>query len=97
MSTQEEAKASAIGAIIERELLAGRSNVDVLRAVIAAHPDAKTSVATVNWYRGQMRKQKKEVPTAREIRRGVRERKAADKVAAKKAATERTKEAAKAL
>lgn len=57
----EETKASAepkhnISSVARAAILAGMSNADALAAVQAEFPDAKTSTASIAWYRNDLRK-----------------------------------------
>lgn len=53
-----------IGDVARRALAAGDSNEEALAAVLLEHPGAKTKVASIKWYRSQLR---------RRARRGERE------------------------
>lgn len=55
-----------VGTVIREQLLAGATNDAALDAVKAEFPEAKTTAATVSWYRNDMRAKKESVPTARE-------------------------------
>lgn len=48
---------------------AGLTNEEALKAVLEEFPDAKTSVASVGWYRNQLRQEDKSIPTARELKK----------------------------
>lgn len=65
---------ATIGKLAERELLAGKSNEDVLASIKKAFPDADTSMASVNWYRNRLRAEGAKVKTSREIRKGGKEK-----------------------
>ena len=72
-----------------KELIrAGKTNEEVLAAVKEQFPDAKTSMASINWYRNKLRTDGENVPTARELK--------ADAKAEQKAAKEAAKAEAKA-
>jgi hypothetical protein len=73
MTTEVQAEAVAkapkrgIGTVIREAILANKTNDEALELVKAESPDANTSVATVSWYRNQLRKDGHKVPTAREL------------------------------
>jgi len=71
----EEEQKRGVGTIIREALLARKTNEEALAAVEAEMPEASTTTSTVSWYRNQMRKEKLDVPTARELKK---ERKAAE-------------------
>jgi hypothetical protein len=89
-SAAEEAKAKepGVGDLAKQLIRDGKSNEEVLAAIKAQFPEAKTSMASVNWYRNNLRSQGENVPTARAL-------KAAGKAEAK-AAKAKAKEDAKA-
>ena len=53
---QAKAKKRTIGAVAMDAIRSGKSNEQVLEAVRAEFPSAKTTVACVNWYRNKVRK-----------------------------------------
>lgn len=52
-----------IGETATRALRDGLSNEEVLERVRAKFPEAKTSIASISWYRAQARKMYSEVPS----------------------------------
>lgn len=64
---------------------AGQTNAEVLATVQGVHPKAKTTMASVAWYRNDMRKAGEKIKTSREISaaRRAAEAKAASKTAKK--------------
>ncbi len=56
-----------IGTVAKDAIRAGKTNEAALEAVMKAFPDAKTSLASINWYRQKMRGDGEDVPTAREL------------------------------
>lgn len=62
-------KAPGVGAVAKELILEGKSNQEVLEAIQARFPEAKTTVASINWYRNKMRADGVEgVKTSREIK-----------------------------
>lgn len=52
-----------------KELIrAGKSNKEVLEAIKAEFPEAKTTMASVNWYRNNLKQKGEKVPTAKEAK-----------------------------
>jgi hypothetical protein len=84
-------KAPGVGDLAKQLIRDGKGNKEVLEAVKAAFPEAKTSMSSINWYRNHLRGLGESVKTAREIS-------AAGKPTAedKKAAKEKAKAEAKA-
>jgi hypothetical protein len=81
MNEQTEAAAPAakepkvprrgIGTVIKEAILNGATNEEALNAALAEFPNAGTSASTVSWYRNQLRKEGKTVPTARSLRKAA--------------------------
>ncbi len=83
MSTDKKTKEKAapkrgVGTVAIEAIMAGKTNEEALEACRKAFPEAKTSLASINWYRNKLRTEGKKVPTARELKK-----KAAKKSAAK--------------
>jgi hypothetical protein len=57
-----------VGKLAQELILAGGTNEDVFKEVKAKFPEAKTSMASINWYRNKLRSDGKDVKTSREIR-----------------------------
>lgn len=86
---QEKApKAPGVGDVAKDLIRAGQTNEQVLAAVKEQFPEAKTSMASINWYRNKLRGDGEDVPTARELK--------AEEKAEEKAAKEQAKAEAKA-
>ena len=51
-----------IGEMAERLIRQGLSNGEVLTAIQTERPDAKTTDASIRWYRSSLRKQGEEIP-----------------------------------
>ena len=85
---QPKEKTPGVGDVAKDLIRGGKTNEEVLAAIKEQFPDAKTSMASINWYRNKLRGDGEEVPTARELK--------ADAKAEQKAAKEAAKEAAKA-
>ncbi len=79
MAKEEKAETAAkepkrgVGTVAVEAIKAGKDNAEALKAVQAEFPEAKTSLASINWYRNKLRSEKakgddgKLVPTAREL------------------------------
>lgn len=61
-------KGAGIGDAIREALKAGKTNPEILEIVKKKFPDASTSLASVNWYRGKMRAAGEKVPSGRELK-----------------------------
>lgn len=85
---QPKEKAPGVGDLAKELIRAGKTNEEVLAAVKEKFPEAKTSMASINWYRNKLRTDGEGVPTARSLK--------ADAKAELKAEKERTKAEAKA-
>ncbi|KFH18462.1 hypothetical protein ELZ19_06930 [Brucella abortus] len=69
MSDEEKAPKRGVGAVAIEAIRAGKTNEEALEAVKAEFPDAKTSLASINWYRNKLRSDGEKVPTARELKK----------------------------
>lgn len=85
---QPKEKTPGVGDVAKDLIRGGKTNEEVLAAIKEQFPDAKTSMASINWYRNKLRNDGEEVPTARELK--------ADAKAEQKAAKEAAKAEAKA-
>ena len=85
---QPKEKTPGVGDVAKDLIRGGQTNEEVLAAIKKQFPNAKTSMASINWYRNKLRGDGENVPTARELK--------ADAKAEQKAAKEAAKEAAKA-
>jgi peptidoglycan hydrolase CwlO-like protein len=87
----EEAKVKepGVGDLAKALIRDGKSNEEVLAAIKAQFPEAKTSMASVNWYRNNLRTLGEDVPTARSLKAKSK----ADEKAAKAKAKEEAKAA----
>jgi hypothetical protein len=65
--TPAKPKGPTISDTARKAIKAGATNAEALATVKAAHPDAKTTMASVAWYRNDMRKAGQKVKTSREI------------------------------
>lgn len=66
MSEETKTPKRGVGTAIKERLLAGDDNAAALAAVKAEFPESATTLSTVSWYRTNLRKEDKSVPTARE-------------------------------
>jgi hypothetical protein len=62
-------KKRGVGDVAVEAIKAGKTNEEALTAVRAEFPDAKTSLASINWYRNKLRASDKTVPTARDLKK----------------------------
>lgn len=85
---QPKDKTPGVGDVAKDLIRGGKTNEEVLAAIKEQFPDAKTSMASINWYRNKLRGDGENVPTARELK--------ADTKAEQKAAKEAAKAEAKA-
>jgi hypothetical protein len=83
VSKKKAEKVPGIGDMIRAGLKAGQTNEQCLKDVKAKFADAKTTVASVSWYRNDMRSKGEKVLTAREAK--AKQDKAAAKDAGKAA------------
>ncbi len=79
--TEKKSK-RGVGTVAIEAIMDGKTNEEALAACRKAFPDAKTSLASINWYRNKLRVEGKKVSTARELTK-----KTATKKPAKKGAT----------
>ncbi len=70
--TPQEKKRGIGDAAIEA-ITAGMTNEAALEAVKKEFPDAKTSLASINWYRNKLRSEDKSVPTMRELNKAAKD------------------------
>ncbi len=59
---------NTIGSEAESAILAGKTNQEALEQVLKKFPDARTTLASVAWYRAKLRREGKNVPTDRKAR-----------------------------
>lgn len=57
-----------VGYVATQAILAGKTNEEAFKAVQDAFPEAKTTMASINWYRNKLRSDGHEVKTSRELR-----------------------------
>ena len=97
---QPKDKTPGVGDVAKDLIRGGKTNEEVLAAIKEQFPDAKTSMASINWYRNKLRGDGEEVPTARELKADAKAEAKAKKDAekaeakAKKDAEKAEKEAA---
>lgn len=69
----KEEKKRGVGNAAQDAIKSGLTNEEALVAVQAEFPNAKTSMASINWYRNKMRQTKKSgVKTNRELRKAAK-------------------------
>ncbi len=56
---------NTIGSEAERAILTGKTNQEALEQVLKKFPDARTTLASVAWYRAKLRRERDDVPTDR--------------------------------
>lgn len=64
---EPKAKKRGVGDAAVEAIRAGKTNDEALAIVKGEFPDAKTSLASINWYRNKERATDKSVPTMREL------------------------------
>ena len=71
MGKTKETKAPkvGVGTVALEAIRAGKTNEEALATVRAAYPEAKTSLASINWYRNKARSDGEKVLTARELKK----------------------------
>lgn len=69
MSEEETEKKRGVGDAAMEAIRDGKTNEEALAIVKEEFPERKTSLASINWYRGNMRKNGEKVPTARELKK----------------------------
>lgn len=79
----KEPKGPGVGDVAKTLIREGKTNEEVLAAIKEQFPDAKTSMASINWYRNKLRSDGEDVPTARSLKAGAKEEAKAAKEAAK--------------
>lgn len=80
---QPKEKTPGVGDVAKDLIRGGKTNEEVLAAIKEQFPDAKTSMASINWYRNKLRGDGEEVPTARELKADAKAEQKAAKEAAK--------------
>lgn len=66
-------KKSGVGDAAIAAIKSGMNNEEALAAVRSEFPKAKTSLASINWYRGNLRRGgDKSVKTSRELKRAAK-------------------------
>ncbi len=73
--SKDEAKAKkpGVGDAAIKAIKSGMNNEDALAAVLKEFPEAKTSLASINWYRNKLRSDgDKTVKTARELKKAAK-------------------------
>ena len=68
-----------IGSAACDAIRAGKTNDETLAIVKKDFPEAKTSLASINWYRNKLRSDGEKVPTARELKKKDPKKKKKDK------------------
>lgn len=68
----EKAPKRGVGTVAIEAIKAGKTNEEALEAVKAEFPDAKTSLASINWYRNKLRSDGEDVPTARDLKKAAK-------------------------
>lgn len=90
----KEPKGPGVGDVAKTLIREGKTNGQVLAAIKEQFPEAKTSMASINWYRNKLRSDGEDVPTARSLKADSKAEAKAAKEAAraeKKAEAERVK------
>lgn len=66
-TAEPKAPRRGVGTVIREQLRAGATNEEAQAAAVAEFPSTKTTVATVSWYRNDMRKKGEAILSAREV------------------------------
>ena len=74
MSDDDKAQKRGRGTVAIEAIREGKTNEEALAAVLAEFPDAKTSLASINWYRNKLRSEGEDVPTARELKKAAKDK-----------------------
>jgi hypothetical protein len=62
-----------VGAVAIEAIRAGKTNEETLDIVRGEFPDAKTTLASVNWYRNKLRGDGESVPMARDLKKQAKD------------------------
>lgn len=66
---EDKAPKRGVGTVAIEALKDRKTNEQALAAVMAEFPEAKTTLASINWYRNKLRQDgDKSVPTSRELK-----------------------------
>jgi len=68
-SGQKSGRPTGVGAYAKDLIRAGKSNEQVLDTVLKKFPEAQTTIASINWYRHDMRRKGEKIKTARELKK----------------------------
>ena len=82
---QPKEKTPGVGDVAKDLIRGGKTNEEVLAAIKEQFPEAKTSMASINWYRNKLRGDGENVPTARELKADAKAEAKAEAKAAKEA------------
>lgn len=72
-ATEAKEPKRGVGTVAKEAIRAGKTNEQALEAVQAEFPDAKTSLASINWYRNKLRSDGENVPTSRELKKAEKD------------------------
>ena len=65
VEAEKKPRGQGIGKLAVDLIRAGKTNAEVLEALKTAHPTARTTMSSVNWYRNNLRSKGESVPPAR--------------------------------
>jgi hypothetical protein len=82
-ATEEKVKEPGVGDLAKALIRGGKTNEEVLAEIKVQFPEAKTSMASVNWYRNKLRSDGESVPTARGLKAAAKAEQKAEKDKAK--------------
>lgn len=77
--TEKKEPKRGVGTVAMEAIKAGMTNEEALEAVKKEFPDAKTSISSINWYRNNMRKTDKTIPTSRDLKKKAAAQETTDK------------------
>jgi hypothetical protein len=72
-TAEPKAPRRGVGTVIREAIAAGKTNEAALEAAQAEFPEAKTTLASVSWYRNEARKKDPTIPSARAVKKAKAE------------------------
>lgn len=70
-AAETKAPKRGVGTVAREAIRAGKTNEEALAAVQAEFPDANSSLATISWYRNDLRKKEQGIPSGREVKKAA--------------------------
>lgn len=73
MTEEVKTQKRGVGTVAREAIIDGSTNEQALEAVQAEFPEAKTSLASINWYRNKLRSEgDHKILTARELKKAAK-------------------------